>query len=353
MRMPGGRLFETNPVRAALREINSARRFSPRWRYGHLPLEASLLAGRQIKPNWEHVAQQTAARVDLWRQTLELLKNEKQLPLFLAISGERGTARSTHLRRLVKQTAETSLANPDDIQILPVYVDFNLRMRQPGARTDFLALLTASLKEYWPSELDEETMQRLLDGDSPRLRVIFDNIEDLTESERNQLIEELRDHIHRYFDRHQFVITIGYGDVGVLKLPITSLLDVQLLSRRKVEKFLRREIVMELRERAADEADIKVADNLGEELTRALEKTRLYDLASLPWLLARMVEQAESGVYPKSRASVLQEVIEDKVGRIPREGGLQSRALETIYALACEMQFSRRQSLPLARSDPT
>src|SRR5215468_2516687 len=149
MRMPGGRLFEANPVRSALREIDSARLFAPRWRFGHLPLEASLLTGRQIKPNWERFAQQTSARVDLWRQTLELLKNEKQLPLFLAISGERGTARSTHLRRLVKQTAETSLANPDDVQFLPVYVDFNLRMGQPGAgpggKVDFLALLTSSL----------------------------------------------------------------------------------------------------------------------------------------------------------------------------------------------------------------
>ncbi|HKQ76446.1 MAG TPA: CHAT domain-containing protein [Blastocatellia bacterium] len=352
MRMPGGRLFEANPVRSALREINSARLFGPRWRYGHLPLEASLLTGRQIKPNWERVAQQTAARVDLWQQTLELLKNEKRLPLFLAISGERGTARSTHLKRLVKQTAETSLANPDDVQILPVYVDFNLRMRQPGSRADFLALLATSLNEYWPSELQEETMQGLLDGDSPRLRVIFDNIEDLTESERNELTEELLSHIPRYFDRHQFVITIGYGDAGILKLPITNLLDAQLLSRRKVETFLRREIIMDLRRRSADEAQIMLANNLGEELAVALEKTRLYDLAARPWLLARMVEQAESGVYPKSRASVLQEVIEDKVSRIPREGGLQSRALATLYSLAYEMQFSRRQSLPLQEAIP-
>ncbi len=356
MRMPGGRLFEANPVRSALRAIDSARRFAPRWRYSHLPLEASLLTGRQIMPNWERVAQQTAARVDLWRQTLESLKNEKGLPLFLAISGDRGSARSTNLRRLVKHTAKTSLANPEDIQILPIYVDFSLRSGREGgglgAKDDFLSLLRTSLNEYWPSVLDEATMQSLLDGDNPRLRVIMDNSEDLTESERNQLIEELRNHIHRYFDRHQFVITIGYGDTGILKLPITNLLDVQSLSRRKVEKFLRREIVLEMRERAADEKQIKVADKLGEELARSLEKTRLYDLASLPWLFARMVEQAEAGVYPKSRVSVLQEVIEDKVSRIPREGGLQSRALETIYALACEMQYSRRQTLPLHEAIP-
>ncbi len=352
MRLPGGRLFEANPVRTALRAITSARLFAPRWRYGYLPLEATLLYGLQIKPNWERVAQQTAARVDLWRQTLELLKNEKRLPLFLAISGERGTARSTHLRQLTRHTAETSLSNPDDIQILPVYVDLNLRIGAPSARVDLLTMLTASLNEYWPSGIDEEATQRLLDGDSPRLRVIFDNSEDLTESERDQFIDELRDNVHKYFDSHQFVITIGHGDAEILRLPITHLLDVQSLSRRKVEKFLRRDMAGELRESGADNAAIKVADRLGEDLARELEKTRLYDLASQPWLLARMVEQAESGVFPKSRASVLQEVIEDKIGRISREGGLQSRAPETMLALACEMQFSRRQSLPLQEAIP-
>ncbi len=352
MRMPGGRLFETNPAHSALREIRSARLFGPRWRYGYLPLEATMLSGRQIKANWERVSQQTAARVDLWRQTLELLRNEKGLPLFLAISGDRGAARSTQMRRLVKYTAEQSLANPDETQTLPIYIDLYLRMRQQGVRPDFLALLTASLNDFWPSGLDEKTMENLLDGESPRLRVIFDNSEDLTESERNQLIEQLQENIHKYFDRHQFVITIGYGDAGIMKLPVTHLLDAQPLSRRRIEKFLRHEIVKDLRERQAGQDEIKRADLLGEKLARSLEKTRLYDLASQPWLLARMVEQAESGIYPRSRASVLQEIIEDRVGRIPREGGLQSRALETMYALAGEMQFSRRQILPLSEAIP-
>ncbi|MGE0128151.1 MAG: CHAT domain-containing protein [Blastocatellales bacterium] len=355
MRTPGGRLFKADPVRTALREITAARDFEPRWRYGYLPLEATLLKG-EIKANWERVAQQTAARVDLWSQTAELL-NEKQLPRFLAISGERGTARSTHLRRLVKHTAEQSLANPEETQILPIYVDLRLRMRESGARNDFLAMITTSLNEYWPAQLDEEMMRKLLDGDSPRLRVIFDNSEDLTESELEQFVEELSDSIneYEYLVRHQFVITAGYGDAEILKLPITHMLDVQLLSRRKVEKFLRHQIVMEMkkpRERQAGGAEIMAADRLGEDLAKALDRTRLYDLASQPWLLVRMVEQAGLGIYPKSRASVLREVIEDKVGRIPRDGGLQSRALETMYALASEMQFSRRQSLPLNEAIP-
>jgi hypothetical protein len=182
--------------------------------------------------------------------------------------------------------------------------------------------------------------------------VVFDNSEDLSESERVQVFEALRDNIHKYFDRHQFVITVGYGDTGILKLPVTHMLDVQPLSRRKIEKFLRHEIIQDMRERGAEDAEIRAADRLGEDLTRALEQTRLYDLAAQPWLLARMVEQAGTGVYPESRVSVLQEVIEDKIGRIPREGGIQSRALDTLYVLACEMQFSRRLSLPLSEAIP-
>jgi CHAT domain-containing protein len=350
MRMPGGRLFEADPVRSTLRAIASSRRFGPPWRYGYLPVEAALLSGRQIRPSWERAAQQTAARVDLWRQTLESLKGEKQAPLFLAISGERGAALSTHLRRLVKHTAEASLADPDDVQTLPVYVD--LKTRGGGTGADFLALLTASLSEYWPSGLDDEATLRLLEDDSPRLLVIFDNVDDLTESERDRLIDELRENVHRYFDRHQFVIAAGRGAAGILRLPVTHLLDAQSLSRRKVEKFLRREIAEGLRGQGAGEAEIKAAGDLGEELAGALEKAGLYDLAAMPWLLARMVEQAESGVYPTSRASVLREVVEDRISRIPREGGLQSRAPETICALAYEMQFSRRQSLPLSEAIP-
>src|SRR5262249_30231487 len=76
-----------NPARSALEMMAAARIFKPRWRYGYLPLEATLFTGRQIKANWERVALQTGACVDLWLWTLELLKNERRLPLFLVISG--------------------------------------------------------------------------------------------------------------------------------------------------------------------------------------------------------------------------------------------------------------------------
>jgi hypothetical protein len=352
MRTTGGRLFTANPVRLALREVSTAARFQPRWKYSDLPLEAVMLTGRLIKPNWERLTQQAAARVDLWAQSLELLKNEKGLPLFLAISGERGTARSTHLRRLVRYTAEESLKKPDTERILPIYVDLEQRMRQPGASLDFLSLLTDSLRDYWPVELGRSDMQRMLDDDRPRLRVFFDNCEDLPEVQRNQFFNELHGHVHKYFDRHQFVMALGYGANGVQRVPITHLLDVQMLKRRKVEQFLRHDFNQSLEQKGASRDEIRVADQLGEELAKALERAQLFDLAALPWLMARMVEQAESGFFPSSRAAVLQELVGGKIEQIPSERGMQSRALETIYALARELQFSRRSQLPLQEAIP-
>ncbi len=352
MRMPHGRLFEANPVRWALRAISTSGRFKPSWRYSDLPLEAVMLTGRQIIPNWERVAQQTAARVDLWEQTLELLKNEKALPLFLAISGERGAARSTHLRRVVRHTAEESLKEPDTRRILPVYVDLEQRMRQSRGGLDLISTLTESLSEYWPSELSACDVQRMLDDDRPRLRVIFDNCEDLPETQRSQFFEELHQNVHKYFDRHQFLVAVGYGANGIHRVPITHLLDVQMLTRRKAEQFLRREFTKRLERQGASREEIRTAGRLGEELAKSLERAQLFDLASRPWLLARMVERAESGFFPSSRAAVLKELVWSKIEQIPAERGMQSRALVTICAFAREMQFSRRIQLPLQEAIP-
>jgi hypothetical protein len=361
MRTPAGRLFAPNPVRAALRAIAAASLFQPRWQYGHLPLEAVLLTGGQQRGlNWEHVAQQTQARVDLWKQTSEILKPEKKEILCLAITGDRGTGRSTHLRRLARHTAEESLNPAAQVQVLPLYLDLDLLHRRPGANTDFISILTEGLKEYWPA-LSRGEMVALLEENDPmrKLRIIIDNLEDLPEAQHGQIQEELRKNMSRYFDRHQFVIALGHSDDATQFLPITHLLDVQMMSRRKVQQFLRDDM-MPGEKREAEVAPGENPVEIGEKLANALEKTQLFDLAAHPWLLVRMIERAQeempkiaaNEVWPPSRALLLKEVIEDKVQQIPRARGLQARALETMYTLARELQFSRRTGLPLQEAIP-
>gem|GEM_PF-906260 len=366
MRTPAGRLFAPNPHHTALRAIANAPAFQPHWRYGHLPLEAVMLTGEQSRAaSWEHIIQQTSARVDLWKQTLEFMRPGDDHPLCLAITGERGMARSTHLRRLVLATAQESLNRPDQVQFLPAYLDLEKILSRPGASIDLVSLLRESLKEFWP-ELSRQNLGVLLEASDPhqRLRVIIDNFEDLSEVQCAQVLTELQVKIGRYFRRHQFVIALGHDSNTIRKLPITHLLDVQMMSRRKVQQFLRDEIGRQEESgqaagTAAGTVDVE-AQEIGEKLANALEKTQLFDLAAQPWLLVRMVERAREEmarvaadqVWPPSRALFLQEVIEDRVQQIPRGRGLQSHALETVYLLAREMQSSRRSSLPLQDAIP-
>lgn len=363
MRTPEGRLFAANPFHSALRAIAGEDRFQPRGKFGYLPLEAVLLTGGQPRAaNWERVAQRTLSRVDLWTQTLEILKPEKNEIVCLAITGERGTARSTHLRRLVHHTAKQSLEHPDQIQVLPVYVDLQKVSRQSNGENDFLSVLAGELSEYWPGGMTTEELEEWLtdEGTQQRLRIIVDNLEDLPEAQHKQAVGELQKNVSRYFQRHQFVIALGHGGNETQKLPITHLLDVQPLSRRKIQHFLRDVMGRSEKVESGEEAvDQMMAEN-GEKLATALEKTQLFDLAAQPWLLVRMVERGqeelpklgEGEIWPPSRASLLKEVIEDKVQQIPRDRGMQARALDTMYALANEMQFSRRSSLPLQEAIP-
>ncbi len=359
MRTPGGRLFAPNPVREALARIKDAPLFQPRWQYGHLPLEAVLLTGKQTRStNWELVAQQTQARVDLWSQTLEILRPDKKEIVSLAITGERGMARSTHLRRLMLHTAVQSWGNPEQLQVLPVYLDLTRLLDRTDQFVDFLAMFADSLNPYWPGGINKEQAEKLLIDDDPklRLRVIVDNLEDLPEAQHRLAIEELQRSIKRYFGHHQLVMAFGHGGNETKNLLITHLLDIQPMSRRGIQKFLR-DLIGRSDGTAQEDA---AAIELGERLATALEKTQMFDLAAQPWLMVRIVERAqeevpriqENEVWPPSRALLLREVVEDKVQRVSREHGMQARALETMYVLARIMQFSGRHSLPLQEALP-
>src|SRR5262249_15454659 len=138
MRVPDGRLFEPDPVRAALHAMAEGRVFAPRRIVSDLPLEAVVLSGRQLEvkldgkivpnrvpPSWESAAASALYRVDLLRQIKVLaaiLPEGKEYNLTLLV-GDRGAEKSAFLRRFVRETAMASLANRGARQLLPLYVD--------------------------------------------------------------------------------------------------------------------------------------------------------------------------------------------------------------------------------------
>jgi hypothetical protein len=419
MRTPRGQLFTADPKRMALRAISESKQFAPLWDYDFLPLEAVVLVRDQIKTNWENTVLLTRARVDLREQLYRLLNRPPSLyedeALVIALTGDRGTARSTTAKAIVRLTAEQSLALSGDSPkrpILPVYVDLAELVVASSRVPSYLTLLSQSLKNFWPETLTEEAMEELLYNE--RFRIIFDNGDDLSPSQRNQLVEEVGELTHK-FPQHQYLLIMGRGiwrlgqdKASAPRVRITHLLDVQPISRYRIEKFLDDCVEFDrqaaLKKASADNAkqpasaapaapttsaatavttvtldtpgtsvtavttvtldvpnanagdagDPKAATcvtksgkNAVGELRQQLERTQLFDLAAMPWMLVMMIRQAQGGELPKSRVGVLRDLIEDKVSWITQWRGQQARALDTLYELAFQMQRMSQPTLPI------
>ena len=71
---------------------------------------------------------------------------------------------------------------------------------------------------------------------------------------------------------------------------------------------------------------------------------RLFDIASMPWLLMRMMGQAQRGLYPSSRVRVLQEVVETEIRKIPPSAAsslaLRSRCTRSAYRMQSDQVVS-------------
>jgi hypothetical protein len=420
MRTPRGQLFAADPKRIALRAISESKQFGPMWDYDYLPLEAVVLVRDQISANWENTVMLTRARVDLQQQLERLLSKPAAQPdseaaqetLVIALTGERGTARSTTARAIVRETAAQSLALASDgpqRPILPVYIDLGEIVIASGRGPSYLSLLTQSLKSFWPVELTEETMDELLRAE--RFRIIFDNGDDLSPSQRNQLLEELG-RLTREFPHNQYLLTMGRGiwrleqdRASTPKVRFTHLLDVQPISRYRIEKFLDECVEFDRQATAKkesadsakpaatgttgttatatttvklDTADASVTSvtavttvtldtanasdttatgvpadlakgrkNAVNGLRLQLERTQLFDMAAMPWMLVMMIRQAQAGDLPKSRVGVLRDLTEDKVSWITQWRGQQARALDTLYELAYQMQRQNLSALPI------
>ena len=367
MRTPHGRLFTANREREALRAITESLRFRPNWNYGNLLLEAAMLTGEQITPNWENLVLPAHGRVDLHKKLDALLeKDGGKEPLLIAVTGQRGTARSTALKWLVRETATESLKKSSQNQVLPIYVDLQPRVLPSGAVPSYLTLLTESLNEFWPGELTEQEMDDMLNDPERRFRFFFDNGDDLSESQRRSLLKELGN-LKTKLPRHPCVVAMTRGFWRWEKTDMTHVLDVQSLTRRRIIRFLIDSIAIEknLREERQEklklqspppeskpdsenkEPELSPAEDSLIRLRRQLEETQLFDLAGMPWMFAQLIWQSLKGDFPKSRVTVLQDLIEEKVRNLPTKRGLQARGLDTLYLMAYRMQMTSEPNLPI------
>ena len=225
-RTPRGRLFTANRERETLRAISESPTFRPMFKYGFPPLEAVMLNGYQIKPNWENQVLPQQERVDLHSQLQSLLENfEGKQPLLIAITGQRGTERSAAMRWMVMCTAKDSLEGGARDQILPVYVDLQKCVSPSAAVPSYLTMLAQSLGEFWPGGLAEKEMDNLLGDRKHKFRFFFDHDVDLSESQRKAFMKELNKLVND-FPVHPCFVTKTRGLWDWAASDVTHVLDV-------------------------------------------------------------------------------------------------------------------------------
>ena len=329
MRLQQGQLFTADPVRLTLQAIRAHTPYHPWPEEEYLPLEAVHVVGRQDSGSLVQVREGLAPARDLVDAVLTLFASRRQeahrrAPV-VALIGDHGMAKSTHMRRLAWITAGRSLAPDAERLVVPLYVDLQ---GYPNARTGLgnpvETLMRESLQPFWPEPLTPTAFAEMLDRSTgPTFRVLLDGSDDLPDRMRREAWRAIRRLVHRY-PRHEYVVAVDPDCFDPRRLNPTDLLIIQPLSQRKVEQFLK-----------------GLNDPVGLRLYRALDRAQLFDLASIPWLLVRMLDRAREGEYPRSRTAVLQNLVEEAIADVPVEHGMRARAERTLYALAWEMQTAR------------
>jgi hypothetical protein len=333
MRLRTGELVAPDPVRTTLQAILA--------RYEEerpaLAVEVTHLAGQPDPVQLDQPSLRGIPAVELVeavdRLLAEPLHNVSGQPRqgkLILLVGAHGMAKTAQLHHIVSQSAQRSLTAADAEAVIPLYVDLrDYRMERSGSLGPIEARVLEVLKGFWP-DLQSRSL-----GDLPlrekglRLRLLFDGTDDLTHTLRSDAWAGIQDLAVRY-SQDEFLLAID-ADRYLPRLlqKATDLLVVVPLSTRAIEHFLR------------DPRN----EPFGSRLYEALVRKQLFDLASIPWLLVGMLEQARHDTYPKSRAVVLENLVEDAIAKIPTEHGMRSRARPTLYALAWAMQSGRKRML--------
>ena len=336
MRLQNGQLLAPDPTLAALKTIVA--RASQITKAPPLPIDVVRATGRPTQGELEQLAITGEPPVNLLNATRDLfLAGDQPKPGFALLLGTRGTAKSTYLLYLAKTTAQTSIGSAH--RILPVYVNLAEYFKQsPGLSDPLEDFLAASIKPYWPGFSPDQFDQMLAADTGPRFQFLLDGNDELSNEERAEVVESLIDFADDHHSNQYLLASdLCYTDelIRIAGDTVTDILVIKAIVQSRAEQYL---------------ASLNLP--FANELKRALEDKKLFDLAAWPWLLAWMLDQARRGNLPDSRAAVLKRVVDDSVGKIKTDRGMQARAADAVYALAWNMHSNRKPALALAEAFP-
>ncbi len=337
MRLDNGQLFTADPVISALRTMLLADILNPLPADGaYLPLEVRHFSGALRSVDFNALAEENTPGRSLSETILGIftpLKTEqvRRGTNTIALIGDAGMGKSTELRHVAQLTAQQSLQANAPRLVIPVYLD--LETMPQGARIDekiLETLILQVLEPFWEQEAELRPRNVLKSPDGPILRILIDNSEVLPYHSRRRLCAVLQDFIRRHL-RHEYVIAFNTDDFDIAPLYIRDTLIMLPLSERNIRHYLTQTLDQPAAKR----------------LYASLEETQLFDLARIPWLLFKMLKQAEEGKVPRSHAQVLRDLVDDAIMDIAVDQGMRTRAARTLYALAWQMQTTFKTMLSI------
>ncbi len=337
MRLDNGQLFTADPFLRALRAMLLADILNPLPAGGaYLPLEVRHFSGAWRNVDFNALVEESTPGRSLSETILSIftpLKPEQSRrgTNTVALIGDAGMGKSTEMRHIAQLTAQQSLQADAPRLVIPVYLD--LQTMSQGARIDektLETLILQALEPFWEEDAEQRPRDVLQSTGGPVLRILIDNSEVLPYHSRRRLCAVLQDFIRRH-PRHEYIIAFNTDDFDIAPLYIRDTLIMLPLSERNIRHYL----TQTLEQPAA------------KQLYAGLEETQLFDLARIPWLLFKMLKQAEEGKVPRSHAQVLQDLVDDAIMDIAVDQGMRTRAARTLYALAWQMQTTFKTTLSI------
>ncbi len=336
MRLQNGQLFAADPVRSALRAMLQAAVFNPLPEDGaYLPLEVRHFSGRTHSIDFDALVQENTPGRGLIETVLDILAPVKQEqgphgPSTIALIGDAGMGKSTEMRHIGQVTAQQSLQENAPL-VIPVYVDLqslpqNARLDEKGLEV----MILQALEPFWEESVEQRPRGLLKAYTGPALRILLDNSEVLPYHSRRRFCAALHDFVRRH-PRHEYITAFNTDDFDVAPLYISDTLIMLPLAEQNIQRYLMQTL------------------NLphARQLYAGLEEAQLFDLARIPWLLFKMLKQAQEGKTPQSHAQVLRDLVDDAIAEVATDQGMRTRAAKTLYALAWEMQSTGRNALTI------
>jgi hypothetical protein len=341
MRLKTGQLAVANPVWTALQAIREHDDYET-IRTGHyinLSLQAILVNEGQDASQYEQPELQRIGTRGLIDAVLEHLAKRSTAkdsastaPLVLVLGGP-SSGKSMQMKRLGWETVQAGRRGPAEELFLPLYM--SLEDYRPSTTEALEGQILDRLRLFLPG-LAARSLEKLSkDMPQVRLRILFSAGDTLPEVGRD--LVRLAVTLARENPRHQYVLAIQtsalqWDDLKEIDRAQRCILAIQSLTQRGIRHVL------------------EAQGRPGQRLLDALHGTSLFELASTPFFLVKMLGKAKKGQYPISRAETLQQLIDEAITQVPARQGMRANAPRTLFEMAWEMARSDITNWPIGEA---